>query len=262
MKINQFLVGDAAKIMRDQIPNNFVDLTITSPPYDNMRSYKGFEFDYKGIFDQLFRVTKDGGVVVWIVGDSTKKGSESGSSFRQALYAKDIGFNLHDTMIYFKKGGLNSGSLKCYQQKFEYMFVFAKGKIKTHNLIKDRKNIHTEPRVKRKRQKNGQYKEQIVAIKEYGTRYNIWEYQTGKGHSTNDEVAFRHPAIFPDQLAKDHILSWSTQGDTILDPMCGAGTTCKMAWLNQRGFIGIDISEDYINNICVPRLNIYDWEQH
>lgn len=237
--------GDCFNLLRE-IPDGAIDLTVTSPPYDNLRTYNGYTFDFEGIAKELYRVTKDGGVVVWVVADATIKGSETGTSFRQALYFKDVcGFNLHDTMIYQKKGGLNSGSLQSYQQKFEYMFVFSKGRIGTYNLIKDRKNIHTETRHKLKRQADGSFAKQEVSIDPFGVRYNVWEYQTGKHHSTSDIEALKHPAIFPERLANDHIISWSNPGDTVLDPFCGSGTTGKMAMLNGRKFIGIEISEEY-----------------
>lgn len=218
-----------------------IDLTVTSPPYDNMRSYKGYDFDFKNIANELFRITKNGGVVVWIVGDATIKGSETGTSFRQALYFKELGFNLHDTMIY-EKAQSPFGSNLCYLQSFEYMFIFSKGRPKTLNLIRDRKNKRSGVEsvaagglsvdgIKQVRK----HKE----LKEYGRRKNIWKY--GVGGSKID-----HPAIFPEQLAKDHILSWSNEGDIVFDPMCGSGTTLLMAKQNNRHYIGIDIAEEYV----------------
>lgn len=242
--MNKIINGDCVSEMK-RLLDNSIDLTVTSPPYDNLRDYNGFSFEFEKVANELFRITKKGGVVVWIVGDATKNGNESGTSFKQALYFKKIGFNLHDTMFYFKKGGLNSGSLKAYQQKIEYMFVFSKGTPKSINLIRDRKNIHIEKRKKLKRQKDGTHKKQIVVTKPFGVRYNIWEYQTGKYHSTSDIGALKHPAIFPEKLAEDHIISWSNEGDLVLDPMCGSGTTCKMAKINNRNYIGIDCSEKY-----------------
>lgn len=232
---------DGMKLMDD----NTVDLTVTSPPYDDLRKYKGYSFDFEPIARELYRVTKDGGVVVWIVGDATKDGSESGTSFKQALYFMEIGFKLHDTMIYIKNGGLNSGSLKAYQQKFEYMFVFSKGTPKTVNLIKDRPNKYVEDRIKKKKQKDGSYIEQHFKTEEFGTRYNYWIYDTGSGKSTKDKIAFNHPAPFPEKLAEDHILSWSDEGDIVFDPFMGSGTTAKMASLNNRKWIGFEMSEEY-----------------
>ena len=244
------LINDNAEIALLKIPENSVDLTVTSPPYDNLRTYNGNndqwgEAVWKSVIEKLYTVTKEGGVVAWVVGDATIKGSETGTSFKQALWAKECGFNLHDTMFYFKKGGLNSGSLQAYQQKVEYMFIWTKGKIKTFNLIKDRSNKHTVPRKKMKKQKDGTYKEQVVRTEPFGTRYNLWEYQTGKHHSTSDEEALTHPAIFPEQLAHDHIISWSNEGDTVLDCFMGSGTTGKMAKQLGRNFIGIEIDKEY-----------------
>lgn len=262
LQLNQFYIGEAVNFMKENIPNNFVDLIITSPPYDDLRTYKGFVFDYKSILNELFRVTKNGGVVVWIIGDATINGSETGTSFKQALYAKEIGFNLHDTMIY-EKAGFSNPSNNRYHQVFEYMFIFSKNKPKTFNPIKDRKNKwkgswgNTS-----NRQKDGTLiKKEKTILDDYGMRFNIWKYANGKGFGQKDEIAYKHPATFPEQLAQDHILSWSNEGDIVFDPMCGSGTTCKMAWLNNRNFIGIDISEEYINEICKPRLKMYGWSE-
>lgn len=264
LQLNQFYIGEAVNFMKENIPDNFVDLTVTSPPYDNLRTYKGFVFDYKSMGKELYRITKQGGVVVWIVGDATVKGSETGTSFKQVLYFKEIGFNLHDTMIYAKNAVGAAGSRYCYQQSFEYMFVLTKGKIKTFNPIKDLvpKNAGKPTKYTKNAKSNTEGYSTETHIKiapKASKRKNVWYYNVGFA-SQDDKNS--HPAVFPEQLAHDHIISWSNEGDIILDPMCGSGTACKMAWLNKRNFIGIDISEEYINNICIPRLNTYGWEQN
>jgi site-specific DNA-methyltransferase (adenine-specific) len=241
------------------IEDGFVDLTVTSPPYDDIRTYnnkvktkKGdkFSFDFKGIVKELYRVTKEGGIVVWVVGDQVKNGGETGNSFRQALEFMSEGFLLYDTMIYMKNGA-PFPEKKRYSQVFEYMFVFSKGKPKTVNIIKDKKNKwagYTNFGKRVMRTKDGELKEMPkFEISEYGNRYNVWTYSTGKNYSTKDDYAFQHPAIFPEELAEDHILSWSNEGDIVLDPMVGSGTTTKMAKLNNRRFIGFDLNEEYIN---------------
>ena len=264
LQLNQFYIGEAVNFMKENIPDNFVDLTVTSPPYDNLRTYNGYieqwSFEkFQAIAKELYRVTKQGGVVVWIVGDATINGSETGTSFKQALYFKEIEFNLHDTMIWNKGGFSAVGALKTrYAPVFEYMFILTKGKIKTFNPIKDKPNKHSGKLIhKTKRLEDGSIKKGTPYVSsEYGQRYNIWDIfpQRQRGKDC-------HPAPFPEQLAQDHILSWSNEGDIILDPMCGSGTTCKMAWLNKRNFIGIDISEEYINEICKPRLKMYGWDE-
>jgi len=243
--------------MMKKIPNEGVNLTVTSPPYDNIRDYKGYCFeeeDFKKIVSELYRVTKKGGVVVWIVGDATMNGSESGTSFRQALGFMEGGFKLHDTMIYEK----NTSSFparrtgKRYTQIFEYMFVFCKGKIKTGNLICDKPNKWagwTNWGKNTQRGKDGKLKKtkDIKPVPEFSPRNNIWRYNVGKGFNSSDKESHSHPAIFPEKLAEDHILSWSNEGDVVLDPFVGSGTTCKMAKKNKRHYIGIDISEEYCN---------------
>ena len=241
--------------MMKKIPNEKINLTVTSPPYDNIRDYKGYSFeeeDFKNILIELYRVTKRGGVVVWIVGDSVKNGSETGTSFKQALGFMEAGFKLHDTMIYEK----NTSSFpsrrtgKRYTQIFEYMFVFSKGKITTGNLICDKPNKwagHTNWGKNTHRGKDGKLvkTKNIKPVPDFSPRNNIWRYNVGKGFNSSDKESHKHPAIFPEKLAEDHILSWSNVGDVVLDPFMGSGTTCKMAKKNNRKYIGIDVSAEY-----------------
>lgn len=227
-----------------RMPDGFVDLVVTSPPYDGVRRYKGYSFDFEAVAKELFRVIKPGGVVVWVVGDATKDGSESGTSFKQALYFMEVGFNLHDTMIYHKHSVPLSHDR--YEQHFEYMFVFSKGKPKTFNPIKEKKNWMDNRTVKTfGREKDG--------TKDYGkcgqmtekVKGNVWKYNTGGGHTSGDDIAHKHPAIFPEQLPADHIYSWSNEGDLVYDPFGGSGTTAKMAHLQNRKWIISEISGEY-----------------
>jgi len=241
MTIN-LMLGDCLERMKE-IPDGSVDLTVTSPPYDNLRTYNNTldwgEHVWKPVLQELFRVTKQGGVVVWIVGDATIKGSETGTSFRQALYAKEIGFNLHDTMIWEKTGSGAFGSVLCYAQNFEYMFVFSKGKPNAINLIKDRENVVKSGQVKVNAAIDAgkNYSTRIIERKPFGKRTNIWKIDPQKKSE--------HPAPFPEHLAHDHIISWSNENDVVFDPFMGSGTTGKMALLNNRKFIGIEKDETY-----------------
>ncbi len=226
----------------------FVDLVVTSPPYDKMREYEGYSLErFEQIAVDLYRVMKNGGVVVWVIGDQTIKGNETGTSFRQALYFKEIGFNLFDTMIYLKPPRGAVGNNKTYWQSFEYMFVFSKGQPKTINLIKDRKNKEARKGdTGTKRLPDGSLlKLKREGYGNYGRRTNVWEYMIGNGHSASDKIAHKHPAIFPEQLAQDHILSWSKPGDLVYDPFLGSGTVALMAELNERNYIGSEINANY-----------------
>jgi len=239
--LNKIINSECIEVMKD-MPDNSVDLTITSPPYDNLRDYKGYTFDFEGIAQQLHRITKQGGVVVWVVGDATIKGSETGTSFKQALYFKEIGFNLHDTMIYQKATPPLTHNR--YEQNFEYMFVCSNGKLKTFNGLREPKEYKDNRKNKAfGRNKNNSVDRGYSSKGEIRLRRNVWRFFAGGG--ANDDIASKHPAVFPEKLAEDHILSWSNEGDIVLDPMCGSGTTCKMAMLNKRNFIGIEISEEY-----------------
>ena len=245
MEVNKIYNENCLETMA-KMPDCFVDLTVTSPPYDNLRTYNGYSFDFEAVAKELYRVTKQGGVVVWVVGDATIKGSETGTSFRQALFFKEIGFNLHDTMIYEKCGVMPSKTRYC--QMFEYMFVFSKGKPKTTNIIKDRKNNwgNTKTGNIGQRQKDGSVKKNgIKTISEFGSRFNIWRIMNEGGFMNKDVETKLHPAPFPEQLANDHIKSWSNEGDLVYDPFMGSGTTAKMAVLNKRNWIGSEISEEY-----------------
>lgn len=245
-----------------RMPDNFIDLTITSPPYDNLRDYKGYSFPFEDIAIELYRVTKKGGVLVWIVGDATINGSETGTSFKQALYFKECGFNLHDTMIYEKNGASYPANEKSnrYSQVFEYMFVFSKGKPKTCNLLKDKPNRWAGSRTfgkVSKRQKDGTIeKRDSFTVSEFSYRTNIWKINNGYGYSTKDDIAYNHPAIFPEQLVRDHILTWSNEGDLIYDCFGGSGTTAKMAHILKRKWILSEICYEYAQ-IAEKRITPY-----
>jgi len=231
--------GDCLEVMKS-LPSQSIDLTVTSPPYDNLRTYNGYSFDFEGIAKELYRVTKDGGVVVWVVGDATINGSETGTSFKQALYFKEIGFNLHDTMIWHKHSFNHDPRNKRYKQYFEYMFVLSKGKPNTYNEIKDVPIKSAGKTVKAsKTQKHGNVRDYgYITLGEWQARSNIWH--------IGQEVKRLHPAPFPESLAHDHIVSWSNDSDTVLDCFLGSGTTGKVAKQLNRRFVGIEISPEYL----------------
>jgi DNA modification methylase len=254
LPINTILQANCKEALQ-KFPPNSIDLTVTSPPYDSIRDYQGYSFtedDMSVVAKELFRVTKSGGIVVWVVGDATENGSETGSSFRQALEFMKQGFKLHDTMIYEKNTSpfpaKRTGTR--YTQIFEYMFIFCKEFVKTAHLICDKENKWagwTNWGKNTNRLKSGELKEttDIKPVPEFSPRNNIWRYNVGKGFNSSDKESHQHPAIFPEKLAEDHILSWSNEGDVVLDPFSGSGTTAKMAKKNKRQFIGIEISEEY-----------------
>jgi len=226
------------------IGNDTFDMTVTSPPYDNLRDYKGYSWDFEALAKELYRTTKQGGVVVWVVGDATINGSETGSSFKQALYFMECGFNLHDTMIYLKNSCPFPQKNK-YNQIFEYMFVFSKGNPKTINPIKRKNNYGSFTRKMTHRQTNGKMKENSVILSETSNYGNVWLYDSGYMKSSKDKSSFDHPAIFPEKLAYDHIISWSNENDIVFDPFMGSGTTAKMAERSNRKWIGCEISKEY-----------------
>lgn len=233
-----------------RLEDGSIDLTVTSPPYDNLRLYNGYSFDFEAVAEELYRITKDGGVVVWVVGDATVDGSETGTSFKQALFFKEIGFNIHDTMIYQKHNFSNPSNSR-YHQIFEYMFVFSKGKPKTFNPIKDRPNVEAGKigswGKNTSRQVDGTMVERKRKVNtEFGMRYNIWRIKT--------EMKPLHPAPFPEELVEGHVLSWSNPGDVVYDPFMGSGTTAKVAIETGRKYLGSEISAEY-HQISLKRVN-------
>ena len=224
--------------------DGFIDLTITSPPYDNLRAYNGYSFNFESVAKELYRVTKEGGVVVWIIGDATIQGSETGTSFKQALFFKDCGFNLHDTMIWYKKAKFpHHENSKRYKPQFEYMFIFSKGKVNVYSPIYDilnesfGKEINIKCKIKT--ENNGKFngRTKKVIIKKHRMRDNVWEVSQ-KGYKG-------HPAPFPLQLPNDHIISWSVKDNIVYDPFMGSGTTAVASINNKRNFIGSEISIEY-----------------
>ena len=237
IKHNSIVCGDNVEVLK-QIPDQHFDLTVTSPPYDALRAYGGHTWDFDGLSEQLVRVTKDGGVIVWVVADGTVDGSETLTSFRQAIHFSELGMRVHDTMIY-EKSGVSYPDSNRYLQVSEWMFVFSKGKPKTVNLLRDRPNKYVGTM-------GGNHRGGLCKRGEFGIRFNIWRYANGRDNSSKDRSAFKHPAIMPEALAKDHILSWSNPGDLVLDPFAGSGTTLKMAKLTGREYFGIEINPDYV----------------
>jgi len=256
--LDKIIEGDCLEVMK-QMPDDFVDLTVTSPPYDDLRDYNGYKFDFENIALQLYRITKKEGIAVWVVGKKIKNGNMLLTSFNQALFFQSTGFKIHDIMIYKKKNTPFMRS-NAYTNGFEFMFVLAKGKVKTFNPIKVPTVRTGVEMLVTNRKSDGKIKKVLGELKREKVKENIWEYAVGLGGTTKDKIAFKHPAVFPEKLAEDHILSWTNEGDLVFDPMCGSGTTLKMAKLNNRRYIGIDISEEYCR-IAQERLQMTNQNQ-
>ena len=246
LNIDSIYNMDCVEGMR-KLDNDSIDAVITSPPYDTMRTYggvgEGWNFDkFKEVAKEIARVLKPGGVCVWVVNDETMNGSESGTSFRQALYFKDeCGMNIHDTMIWEKTCSGCLGSSNCYLQNFEYMFVFSKGDIKTFNPIEDRKNVVKAGKVGtvNSQLKDGKGTDRVIERKEYGRRTNIWQ--------INQQQNSDHPAPFPEHLAESHVVSWTNEGDIVLDPFMGSATTAVACHHRKRHFIGFELNKEYFD---------------
>ena len=238
LELDRIYCGDNCDLL-GQLPRECIDLVVTSPPYDDLRTYGGHSWDFYGVAWQLKRVLKPGGVIVWVVADATKDGSESGTSMEQALHFKRLGLNLHDTMIYASdKPPLTHNR---YEQAWEFVFVFSYGKPKTWNPLM-RNTIHVG------KHQSSSYMHSACAdykpanskttTAEQALRQNIWWYASGSEKQG-------HPAPFPIALATDYITTWSNQGDLVLDPFSGSGTTAKAAKELVRSFLGFEINPDY-----------------
>ncbi|WP_303189319.1 DNA-methyltransferase [Fusobacterium ulcerans] len=244
--IGKFINEDNYSFLK-KIPNNSIDLIVTSPPYDNLRDYENeliWNFDiFKNLANEIYRILKDGATIVWVIGDKTEKGNKSLTSFRQAIYFQEIGFNVYDVIIY-EKSGSSPPHPRRYFNTFEYMFILSKGSIKTVNLLRDKPNkyagVETYSEITRREKDGSLTKKGKKIVNEYGIRTNIWKYINGKGFSSKEAIAHEHPAIFPEKLAQDHILSWSNEGDIVLDIFGGSGTTIKMAHLLKRRWIYVE----------------------
>ena len=238
-------------------------LVLTSPPYDNLRDYGGHDFDFDSVADAIVSVMPEGGVLVWVVADGTLGGSETGTSFRQSLGFMERGLRLHDTMI-FEKAQQGVYIRNRYNQTFDYMFVFSSGPPRVSNIIEDKPNL-TSGRTYAFNKSNGRreadeksvYRSapRRVVTGDYGRRGNIWRYAVGRYSSSTDyKDAHRHPAVFPLALARDHIISWSNEGDLVLDPMAGSCTTLRAAKDLGRKAIGIEIHKGYCED-SIERLS-------
>ena len=253
LPLDSIICGDNCDVL-GTFPRECIDLVVTSPPYDDLRIYGGHSWDFYGVAWQLKRVLKPGGIIVWVVNDKTEDGSETGTSADQARHFRHLGLKQHDTMIY-QKAGCPFPETTRYYPVFEFMFVFSKGKPLVTNLLADSPNAwagQPKARLHSDRQQDGSVTENSAfrvdpgrTVKEFGVRENVWRFSVGRGNTTTDGFAFDHPAMFPEKLARDHILSWSNEGDIVLDPFNGSGTTTKMARLMGRRFIGIDVNESY-----------------
>ena len=255
IETDKIICGDSQEVLKT-FPDGCIDLTITSPPYSDLRHYGNTltkdnwnHNKFMGIADELYRVTQEGGVVVWIVNDKTEKGSKSLVSFRQAIYFQEIGFNVNDVMIWEKTNPCPVVRQPRYQDVFEYMFILSKGVPKTFNPIMvpcKCANQEYHSTTKNMGGENGRTYKEFVINKEKVSG-NVWEVAIAQNKT-------KHPAVYPQQLVEKHILSWSDEGDLILDPFVGSGTTAIVAKRMNRKYIGIEINPEYVD-ICQERLN-------
>lgn len=253
MELNKIYNENCLDTMKS-MKSDFIDMVLTSPPYDDLRNYNGYKFPFEQIVKELYRILKIGGIIVWVIGDKTEKGSETLTSFKQALYFKEVGFNVHDTMIYYKNNPMPTTGNR-YHQHFEYMFAFSKGTPETFNPLTEPTKYHGLANMKN-RGKTGSLDYKKVERTKEKKLGNVFFYSIGGGISTKDKIAYQHPAIFPEQLAIDQIKTWTNKNDLVYDPFMGSGTTAKIAHILERKWIGSEISAEY-TKIANERLKDY-----
>lgn len=262
MKDNIVYNGDSCDIL-NEIEDNSIDLVVTSPPYDNLRKYDGAgdtwnHEKFKCVASNLYRVMKDGGVVVWNVNDKVENGSKTGTCFKQVLYFMEIGFNLNDTMIWTKTNPMPVVKQPRYTPKFEYMFILSKGKPKTFNPIMRQCKCGGQEynsTAKNMGGENGRHELHYNVNKEM-VDYNVWEIAVAQNrtlYNVNGKE-IKHPAVFPYELPFKHIKTWTNEGDIVLDPFAGSGTTLLAAQDLNRKYIGIELNSDYCE-IIKQRIN-------
>ena len=241
--VDQVVCSDNVAVL-SSLPAESVDLFVTSPPYDNLRKYGGQPWDFKALAGEMTRTLKVGGVIVWNVSDSVVNGSESLTSMRQAIHFHDVlGLRVHDTQIYLKNSYVPKNHNR-YEQAWEYLFVFTKGKPKTFNPILVPCVTAGSRRWRgAEKQNEATYSMKRVnkhtTVKTHKIHPNVFAYDVGKNAKTT------HNAPFPIELARDAVISWSNVGDFVVDPFVGSGTTVVAAKQLNRHFLGIDIHKPY-----------------
>jgi len=244
--MNTITCGDCVEGM-SKLPSDSIPLTVTSPPYDRVRNFAAWDFDR--VAEQLYRVTMPGGVVCWVVQDGFEKGRRTCTSFKQALRFFGLGFWMWEVLIVVVKS-YQLPTTGRYVSLFHYCFVMSKGKPRKVNVLRDKPNkcAGMMKRNWHRRSPDGSMRKGVLPqpIAQYGLRGNVWEYAGGYGSTTKDKYAFAHPALMPEKLARDLILSFSSPYDMVLDPFMGAGTTAKMALLNGRRWLGFEIDDEYV----------------
>lgn len=252
--MNYSIINDDCVRYLDTLEDECLKFVITSPPYDDIRRYQGYSFDFESVASALARVLRPGGVIIWNVADATRNGSETGTSMRQALRFMELGLRLHDTMIYEKRNPMpTSRTARRYHQAWEYVFCLSKGTPETFNpIMVPTKHGHARANM-RHRGRNGNTGYNKTKRNSHTKVRNIFTYTIGGGHTTADREAHGHPALMPERMAEDQILTWTNPGDTVFDPFNGAGTSGKMAVKNHRNYIGTEVSREYCD---LSRLRI------
>ncbi len=248
MGANRIINADCIKATA-RLPANSIDLVMFSPPYDGIRDYKkGWIFDFPALGKNLYRLVKDGGVCAVVINDGTQDFAKSLTSFRLVLnWCDTAGWRLFETCIYQRDGNPGAWWKRRFRVDHEYIFLFLKGK-KPKTFDKEPLMVPSKHAGRiysgTDRLTSGKFKKiDHKPVKRMKCRGTVWKYPTS--NTEGNRTKLQHPATYPDPLAQDIIQCFSEPGDTVLDPMCGSGTTCVMAMKMKRQYMGIDINEEY-----------------
>lgn len=240
----------------EMLPDDCVDLVVTSPPYDAVRKYNGFAFDLHQTGAQIHRVLKDGGIAAMVIQDQTKDFGKSLTSFRTIIdWCDSFGFKLFECVIYRKNGSEGAWWKHRFRVDHEYIPLFLKGDRPAYfdkqplrvpskhggKVMSGSGNRRTDGAT------NGTVRREINATKCRGT---IWNYLMA---GDKNPLKRKHPAVFPDAIPSDLIQCFCPPGGIVLDPFIGSGSTAVQALKHERHFIGFDISQEYCD-LCNQRL--------
>ncbi len=247
LPLNKIICGDCVEVLKS-IPDNSIDLVVTSPPYDGIRKYNGFSFNLHSTGKELFRVLKDGGIIAMVIQDQTKNFGKSLTSFKTIIdWCENVGFKLFETIIYKKHGAEGAWWTKRFRVDHEYIPIFLKGERPAY-FNKEPLKIPSKHGGKTMtgcatRLTNGKtLKSKRVFINPMKCRGTLWDYTTcGDG----TRLKHQHPATFPDKIPVDFIRCFCPKNGIVLDPFIGSGTTALAAIQLNRNYIGIDISKEY-----------------
>lgn len=240
------------------LASDSVDLVLFSPPYDGVRDYRGnWTLDLPALGSELLRVVKDGGFAVMVIADGTKNQRKSMTTFRTAVAWEDAGWSLFESVIYSRDGRPGAWWATRFRVDHEHILMFYKGKRPRPVTHHDGLRVPSKHAGKKwtgtQRLTDGTLVKTSATVAADKCRGTIWHYATS--NSEGNRTKAKHPATFPDALARDVILALSAPGDVVYDPMMGSGTSVVIAAQEGRRWLGNDFFAEYVE-IAQQRLAV------